>query len=365
MAVRPSTVFAGRADNRFSHRNDLARQAAIAGELGSPFVQHVLEAAWRQLDHAPRLAETIDFWAGDFAADAVAMRLNAGLHALARRGSHPALSRLYRERVGDFDAIIAAVLALEEDELLQWLHWPTQTNEVARSSAFMAALLTMAARDPRPVELLEIGTSAGLNLNLTRYRHILGGRAFGDPHSRLTLEPEWVGSPPPSATVEVTRAQGVDLRPIVIADPLAQERMMAFVWADREDRRARLAAAIAVARGSPPVVHRGSAPEWLVEQTARPQPDGVRRVVVHSMVAQYLTDAERRSLFDAILRAGRRSTPDRPFAWISLEWTADRREVQLRLAEWPTADGDGIITTLATCHPYGNRIDWRGDQAGC
>lgn len=343
-------------------RLELVEQARRAYGLGSPFVGQVLEAAARQLDRAPVLATLIDRWPGDFAADAVAMRLNAGLHAQARRKVSSPLGQLYRHRCGDFDEVIGTALEAGEADLLQWMAWPTQTNEVARSSAFMAALAALSSRDPKPVELLEIGASAGLNLNVGRYRHVLGGRVHGDPESRLTIAPDWHGGELPRADVRLIDARGVDLRPIDIAAASARERMMAFVWADRDDRASRLREALNLAHAHPPRVEQGSALEWLPAQLARPQAAGVRRVVVHSMVAQYLTSAERRSLFSAILQAGGRASTDRPLAWISLEWTRDRREVQLRAMEWPGA-GAGELRTLAVCHPYGENIKWLGRQS--
>lgn len=345
--------------SRFSgHRDDLARQAVIAGKLGSPFVEQVLHSAWRHLDNAPRLAARIDGWPSDFAADAVAMRLNAGLHALARSGRSAALANLYRKQNGDFDRAIAAALAAHEDELLTWLDWPTQTNEVARSSAFMAALLVLADERPLPVELLEIGTSAGLNLNLAHYRHILGGRVCGDTKSSLTIEPEWAGPCPPGADVTIANAAGVDLRPIDASNAAARERMMAFVWADRTDRADRLAAALDIAQRHRPMVEQGHALDWIAARLANPQPAGVRRVVMHSMVAQYMSSRERRGALDCLIRAGSRATADRPLAWISLEWTRDRREVQLQLTEWGGPTGEGVVRTLAICHPYGHAIAW-------
>jgi len=336
------------------------RQALVAERLGSPFVARVLKATARQLDHAPRLAARIDSWSGDFAADAVAMRLNAGLHALARRGFPARLSEIYRRRdAGDLDEAIREALVRAEADLLAWLEWPTQTNEIARSSAFMAALLVLTSRDQRPIELLETGASAGLNLNLAGYRHVLGGVSCGSLHSALTIAPRWHGPPPPAAEVRIASARGVDLRPVDIADPAARERMMAFVWADQQDRAARLAAAFEVAEAHPPTVEQGAAAQWLPEQLRKPQREGVRRVVVHSMVAQYLSPVHWRGVVDSILRAGARATRECPLAWISLEWTGDRREVQLRLAEWSGNDGEGTVRTLATCHPYGAEIWWK------
>jgi hypothetical protein len=74
------------------------------------------------------------------------------------------------------------------------------------------------------------------------------------------------------------------------------------------------------------------------------------------MVLQYLTDDERQVVEETIAGAGARATRERPLARISFEWTPSRDEVQLCLTLWPT----GEKRMLATCHAYGDWIDWRG-----
>src|SRR4051812_46736171 len=78
-----------------------------------------------------------------------------------------------------------------------------QTNEVGRSAVLMSGLLVLAETFPQPVELLELGASAGLNLVLDRYGYELGGVGAGDPASELQLKPEWKGPQPPGAAVKV------------------------------------------------------------------------------------------------------------------------------------------------------------------
>ena len=344
-------------------REELLRQSGVALALGSPFVSEVLAATYRQLHRAPQLEATIAAWPLDPAASAMALRLNAGLHALARRGTFADLSALYAGSHQDFDRAIGEALDQGEAMLLVWMSHPTQTNEVRRSSAFIAALAVLAEQHDMPFELLEIGASAGLNLLLDHYSHNLGGRRFGAPDSLLQLSPQWMGPPPPAAEVRIACARGVDLRPLRLDDPHTRERLMSYVWPGDDLRSDCLRRAMSIAREIVPTVDRASAAPWLGTQLAEPQAAGTMRVIQHSMVLQYLPKQELRSVLSAILAAGRQATPERPIARIGLEWNRNRTEVQLCMTRWQGRPGDGRRTILASCHPYGAAFAWRGPGA--
>ncbi|RYY37610.1 MAG: DUF2332 family protein [Sphingomonadales bacterium] len=337
-------------------RGELRRQSRIARALGSPFVAAVLEAGDRQLHHAPQTNNLIQGWPDDPSAAALAMRFNAALHALARRGDSPALSALYQGAHRDFDGVIGQTLAAQDGFIARWMQTPTQTNEVARAAAFAAALMVLRRETGMPAELLEVGSSCGLNLNLARYAYDLGGTPAGDWDSSVRVRPEWRGMAPAAAPVEVVGARGVDLNPLDAGDAGARARLLAFVWADQPRRIERLKAALRLARTFRPRVDRADAIAWLPERLAEPQRSGVCRVVFHSMVLQYLGAANRQAVIDAIDSAGAHATDERPLARISFEWTPERDEVHLTLTRWPF----GERRVLAICHPYGDWIDWRG-----
>lgn len=338
----------------FETRGELARQADVARAHGSPFVAAVLEAGERHIDRAPRTAALIRGWPGDPAAAALAMRFNAAIHALARRGKPRRLEALYRRQHADFDGAIAAALDAEDAFIAQWMRQPTQTNEVCRAAAIIAALMVAGEGFGLPFELLELGSSAGLNLNLAHYDYDLGGLAAGVPGSPVRIAPAWRGAPPPHSIVEVVAAHGVDLHPLDVADAATHDRLLSFVFADQPARAERLQNAIALAQRHPPQVTRGNGVSWLAGKLAAPQEAGRCRAVFHSMVLQYLSPEERRTAVELIGAAGSRATAERPFAWISFEWTDRRDEVQLWLTCWPT----GSARHLATCHPYGTWIHW-------
>jgi len=336
-------------------RGELWRHAKVARALGSPFVAAVLEAGERQLVRAPRTAALIRHWPGDLSQDAVAMRFNAALHALARHGRLPALSALYANQHDDFDGAIGGAMVAQDDVIALLMRDTPQTNEVGRSAAIAAALMVARQQFGLPFELLEIGSSSGLNLNLAYHTYELGGVSAGVVRSSVKIAPTWMGADPPRAPIEIVTARGTDLNPLNPGDPHVRDRLLSYIWADQPHRARRLESALALALRHPPQVDHADAVTWLSARLDDGQAAGQCRVIFHSMVLQYLTERDRHSITSTIRHAGARSTADRPLAWISFEWTAMRDEVQLCLTCWP----GGGTRLLATCHPYGEWIDWR------
>ncbi|MGE7205426.1 DUF2332 domain-containing protein [Sphingomonas sp. NPDC019816] len=334
----------------------LHHQSLVMRAVGTPFVADLLLAVERQLDKAPRSAAVIRAWGGDAASSAVAMRINAALHALARRGDVPLLSGLYAGEHRCFDEAVALALAGHDDVLLEWLHRVPQTNEIGRAAALHAGLMVLARDHGHAFELLEIGASAGLNLNIARYAYDLGGVPAGMTGSAVRIAPRWRGPPPPDAPVTVRAARGVDLDPLDVNDPAACERLASFIFADQPDRQRRLDGALTIARQHPPRVDKGDAASWLAVRLAEPMTDGRHRVVLHSMVMQYLGTQDREAIEAMLAQAGRAATDRRPLACIGFEWDRGRTRVELRLRTWP----GGEDRVIAHCHPYGAWIEWQG-----
>lgn len=355
-AQSPARDLQQRLAGHFNGQGELISKAHFARTMGSEFVARILEAGHRQIDRAPETAALIRNWVGDPASAALAMRFNAALHLLARRATPPSLVALYARTHDDFDGAVGEALGRYDGFIAAALRRPTQTNEVGRTGAIVAALMAAQAQlGTMPFELLELGASCGLNLNLAHYGFDLGGVVAGAAGSRVEIAPEWRGAPPPAAPVDIVRARGVDLNPLDPRDPETVERQLAFIWADQQPRFRRLERALELAHIYVPVVDCANAVDWLAEQLQQPQPDGVCRAIFHSMVIQYFTPADRAAVAETIRRAGARATPHRPLALISFEWSPGREDVRLHLTCWPS----GETRCLAVCHPYGAWIDWR------
>jgi hypothetical protein len=337
-------------------RAAFAEQAGWCEKLDSPFTAMLCRLIGARIDRSTGLGRRVLDWTGDprSFADNVPLRVCGGLHYLVRRGEAPGLARLYPPRPPPGEETLWRALepVLADARLPAWLDGPPQTNEVGRSAVLMAGLLAVAARFPFPVDLLELGASAGLNLLLDHYGYDLGGRRAGNAESALQLAPAWEGPPPPAAPVEVVRRRGVDLNPI---DPVRDgERLLAYIWPDQSRRLAQLEAALAVAAAGPPPVDRGEAAEWLGKRLAEPAAAGATRVVLHSIAFQYFPASSRRRIESLMAEAGAAAGPETPVAWLRYEKEPGEERMTLRLRLWP----DGEERLLAICHPHGSRVRW-------
>lgn len=342
-------------------------EARKAEAFDKPLAAALMLSLSRVLPRARALHDTIENWPGDLASDGVIFRLNAGLHALVLSGKAPQLVELYRARNGGqmppsigLDHAVAAALNDHGGELLAWMAHPTQTNEVARVAGLVAALLELGRDRPLACEVLELGASAGLNLNFPHYACRLGDHDACAASSPVTLAPEWRGRRVAAGALTINCTQGVDLHPLDVARAEHRSRLKAYVWPGEHQRNVRLEAAIGLAQRFAPQVDRGRASDWLAQKLAVPQSAGVRRVVFHSMVLQYADSRERAAIDAALAAAGARAGKDRPIARVGIEWHPDRRSVELRIAQWDGGRHQGEAVVAALCHPYGEWLDWRG-----
>lgn len=320
-------------------------------------------------DHAAGgvCASLLDPWSERAMADAIPLRLLAGVHRLVLEGRAPDLARFYPSADGfagtsaggpgaehDRDSAVAAFLTTCRDEqgtLAEAMARNVQTNEVGRACALVGAFHRIARSTGLPLRLLEVGASAGLLLRWDRYGYRSGAWSLG-PQDGLVFDDPFVEGPPPRAgSVTVASRVGCDVAPI---DPTTDEgatTLRSFLWPDQVHRRARLDAAIEVARRVPVTVERADAGEWIEERLAEPVP-GVATVVHHSIVLQYLPRPSFRRLRAAIHGAGERATAEAPVHWLRFEPAGPVADVRLR--SWP---GDEDVV-LATSGYHGPPVNW-------
>lgn len=299
-------------------------------------------------------------WPGEPTRDALPLRLIGGLHALVLAGGDDELATLFAGAAsdpGEIAGVLERVLARHEAALMPWLDGPPQTNEPGRSAALMLGLIELARAHGTRLELLEIGSSAGLNLLIDRYRFDLGGTMIGPGDAPVTIRPEWRGLPPPPVPVELVSVRGCDVAPMDATDPAVAARLAAYVWPEMPARLTRLRASIAAVREHGVRLERADAADWIEARLAEPQAAGVTRVLMHSVVWQYLPEPVAARIRAAMTAAGARATPERPIGWVAMEPDRALGHQLVRARSWP---GDGGWRTLATCHAHAAWIDTTG-----
>src|SRR6185295_6565278 len=129
----------------------------------------------------------------------------AGVHLLALTGEEPDPWPRFAEVVHERKDVLARFA--DEQQI--------QTNEVQRSWALLPAFLSLAGE--RPLDLVELGPSAGLNLLWDRYAYRYPAGSWGEPDAALVLEGRAVDGPPAALLErrpEVRGRIGIDRSPV-------------------------------------------------------------------------------------------------------------------------------------------------------
>jgi hypothetical protein len=364
--------YGGAGDSRTAGRSlsDRFRRHAdaLVRSERSPLYVELMRAAAQDIDSGGLVAALFD----DVAVPPGAvpqLRLVAALHQLVLSGRAPALAAYYPSAGGDLapDGVWPVAQAAIREHF-EWLKprvaRTVQTNEPGRSAVLFPALLWLTDRYRKPIRLLEIGASAGLNLVPDRYSYVIAGRQLGAPESAVRFVDPWTPPPPidlaaaASALVIAERA-GCDLSPLDPTEPDDQLTLLSYIWPDELYRIERLRAALAVAASDPVPVVRARASEWLPDAIGADGTGQAITVVWHSLFRQYLEPSEWEALQD-VFRATALGTGAGTAVWVSMEPALDHLAgVQLALRTDPDEPG----TTLAVCDDHGLPIRWRAATA--
>jgi hypothetical protein len=298
-------------------------QSAFCAGYGSPFTAQLIASMADDLAARGPVADLVGRWPTNPRKDALSLRVAGALHHATLIGADPALAASYPAARADWsmDEVwprARAFLAREREAVAQFIRSAPQTNETRRSIALLAGFLAFAHEHPGPIETLEIGASAGLNLHWDRFAYRTASWSWGGD-SPVAIDAEWKGAPPPLAVrIDVRRRAASDLSPLDISDPAERLRLRSYVWADQPDRLARFDGAVALARDAGVRVERADAAEWLAARLPQRARDAAT-VVYHSIFLQYPPRETRAAIAAAIESAGAQATRAAPLAWLRLE----------------------------------------------
>ena len=240
-------------------------------------------------------------------------------------------------------AFTSFVIAHEEELVQIGNTRYTQTNECRRC----VALLPMVMMAPSPsFHLIDLGTSAGLNLALDRYHYRIGEVEWG-PGSEVDLVAESRGVAPVLGDIEVLGRIGLDLNPLDPADGDHRRWLDALIWPEHSERRQRLHAALDLVASVPIQLIAGDALETLGDVLAG-LPPGEAAVVMNSFTLIQFTP-EQREMLEAIVN---RAREQRSVHRVSME-------VLIKQDDWARLavdSGDGM-KQVGQAHPHGEWIE--------
>ena len=244
----------------------------------------------------------------------------AALHDLALAGRAPALAAAYA--AGDAapaeTAAISTLLQRTDAVVAISVRRRPRSDVTGRCAVLYPAIAEAAHRvGAASVGLIDVGCSAGLNLNVDRVGITYGdGRRLGDPTSPVQFAASIVGDRPvPTRGIpEVVARIGVDRDPLDVTDADDVRWLRACVPPDQPERAARLDAELALLATAPPVLLRGNPVEVLPDAVARVPPDALPVVTTTWALSRFPVETRRRFL-DRLEEAA----AGREVAWVSGE----------------------------------------------
>jgi hypothetical protein len=292
--------------------------------------------------------------------DAVPLRLAGAIHRVVLQGKDDRLARHYPSVGGkpgeDFTADFIGYMRDHLEDIEAGLVTQVQTNEVGRSVAHLVLSHWLTTLGVDEFNFLEIGASAGLNLNFDKFYGCFGQLRMGDSASSLRFMGDWFSNAPDVPRVGATAIskRGCEISPIDVARPDDEARLLSFVWPDQRLRLERLRSAIAIAKTHRPAVDAASADEWIAQQLARPSEHAT--LIFHSIVWQYLGTETQNRLKSAIHSAGKSATPTAPIVWARMEPAGPVADIQVDVFDGSSSEPRHF--RLAEIGYHGQNMNW-------
>ncbi|WP_328760373.1 DUF2332 domain-containing protein [Streptomyces sp. NBC_00271] len=250
------------------------------------------------------------------------IRILAGVRWLILAGRAPELGDLLHRMQDSRDWCVHAHRAWElvtravlehPEEIRNALDRPVQQHHPSRAAQLLEALGILSASR---VRLLELGSCAGLNLLVDRYRWFGPGWEWGDRHSAVRLATP--GRMP--GELQIVERAGCDLAPRDPSSPADTMILHSFLPPEREIDQMELDDALALAAEERPRVDRADAAAWLANELAQaPSDPSVYTVVWHSFFWCYLSAQQQHEIEGILSSAAQRMSLARaacePHAW--------------------------------------------------
>ena len=244
----------------------------------------------------------------------------AALHDLALADRAPALAAAYAATDVDAaaDAAIDTLVRMADAVTALAVRRRVYAGETGRCAVLYPAIAEAAHRvGAGAVGLIDVGSSAGLNLNVDRVGiNYDNGQTLGDVSSTVQMSAAIVGRRPvPARAVpEAVARIGLAPDPLDVTDADDARWLLACVEPDRRERISQLEAEIALLTAEPPLLLRGDPLEVLPGALGRVPTDALPVVTTTWSLSRFPLESRLRFLHRLDEAAA-----GRPVAWVSVE----------------------------------------------
>ncbi|MFC4560071.1 DUF2332 domain-containing protein [Virgibacillus kekensis] len=193
---------------------------------------------------------------------------------------------------------------IHQEEIIPLMkHKLVQTNEVRRTGYLYPAFCFIYEKIKKPLALIEIGTSAGLQLFWDQYSYSYGSdQIYGNRSSEVHIDTEVRGNNFPfllSESPPVISRTGLDLHINDVTDPEDYLWLKALIWPEHVERRKLFECAANYVNTNSVSLIEGDGITMLPE-TARDIPVDAAIVVFHTHVANQLSYQAKANLLRSI-----------------------------------------------------------------
>lgn len=205
----------------------------------------------------------------------------------------------------------------------------TQTNATNRCTYLMPVIQNIAARENKPVHLVEIGPSAGLNLWWDEYKFQYKKAdgtfvEYGEAESKVVLKTSLKGDymPPLHHPVTIATRVGVDDSPVDLTQKDQADWLKALIWPNHTERFNRMEAAVYLARDRPQnfLIKGNAIPDFRAAIDAVPRD---QLLIVYQTHVLYQFSHQERENFRQMLEE---VSKERDFYYINVEGMRTQRK---------------------------------------
>ena len=237
-----------------------------------------------------------------------------------------------------------------------------QTNVVRRTTCLLPVFALLAREaGSQPLSIIEVGSSAGLNLHWDRYHHRYeypSGKsiAWGDRDAAVQLSTQVRGIVPlPSLPtgLRIAWRAGIDLNPIDVTDADAMRWLRALIFPEHLERHQEIEAGARIVRANPVPIVTGDALAHLPDLLSQ-VPQDSRLCLYASMVLYQFSPEARKDLWRMLAEF----SETRPVSVIILDGVPEGW-AQLLIRDFK--NGNYTKRHVADAHAHGRWLEWRED----